>query len=129
MINYVTNYNISGSVTSTNVQGDLNQVNNNIVVTSREDWSTLFDSVYQLNQGSEGAGRAQLTDSLGKIQYLPEAATEEEATEWFEENSRNMADALDDMFNGKKYQPGRYVQPVAAKCRSEPFPPPMSRNW
>lgn len=101
MINYVTNYNISGSVTSTNVQGDLNQVNNNIVVTSREDWSTLFDSVYQLNQGSEGAGRAQLTDSLGKIQYLPEAATEEEATEWFEENSRNMADALDDMFNGK----------------------------
>ena len=101
VINYVTNYNISGSVTSTNVQGDLNQVNNNIVVTSREDWSTLFDSVYQLNQGSEGAGRAQLTDSLGKIQYLPEAATEEEATEWFEENSRNMADALDDMFNGK----------------------------
>ena len=101
VINYVTNYNISGSVTSTNVQGDLNQVNNNIVVTSREDWSTLFDSVYQLNQGSEGAGRAQLTDSLGKIQYLPEAATEEEATEWFEENSRNMADGLDEMFNGK----------------------------
>lgn len=101
MINYVTNYNISGSVTSTNVQGDLNQVNNNIVVTSREDWSTLFDSVYQLNQGSEGAGRAQLTDSLGKIQYLPEAATEEEATEWFEENGRNMADGLDEMFSGK----------------------------
>ena len=101
VINYVTNYNISGSVTSTNVQGDLNQVNNNIVVTSREDWSTLFDSVYQLNQGSEGAGRAQLTDSLGKIQYLPEAATEEEATEWFEENGRNMADGLDEMFSGK----------------------------
>ena len=78
-----------------------NQVNNNIVVTSREDWSTLFDSVYQLNQGSEGAGRAQLTDSLGKIQYLPEAATEEEATEWFEENGRNMADGLDEMFSGK----------------------------
>lgn len=91
----INNYYFNAPVSSTNVAGDLHQVNNNLLVTSREDWNDVFNSLYQLSVGEPDQNR--LADSLGKIQYLPEDASEEESAEWLAENQKNMTEGLDEL--------------------------------